>query len=65
MEEGAPQNGCFFIRFVTFNSTLVYSVVWNQSQNGFNITRIHADTEFKTLQEYMYDLGISLNCVSK
>ena len=23
--------GVFFIRFVTFTSTLVYSVVWNQS----------------------------------
>ena len=25
------KNGCFFIRFVTFTSTLVHSVVWNQS----------------------------------
>ena len=31
MEERAPQNGCFFIVFVFFTNTLVYSVVWNQS----------------------------------
>ena len=34
MEERAPQNECFFIRFVTFTSTLVYSVVWNQSADS-------------------------------
>ena len=34
MEKHAPQNGGFFIRFVVFTSTLVCSVVWNQS--GFN-----------------------------
>ena len=31
MEERAPQNGCFFIHFVMFPSTLVYSAIWNQS----------------------------------
>ena len=35
MEECAPQNGCFFIRFVNFISTLVYSVVWNQVLDGW------------------------------
>ena len=29
MEECAPQNGWFFIYFVTFNSALVYSVIYN------------------------------------
>ena len=27
----APQNGWFFIHFVTFNTNLVYSVVWKHS----------------------------------
>ena len=31
MEKFAQKNGCFFICFVTFTSTLVYSVIWNQS----------------------------------
>ena len=31
MDKLAPQNGCFFVRFVTFTSTLLYRVVWNQS----------------------------------
>ena len=31
MEERAPQNGWFFIRFVVFTSNLVYSVVYNHS----------------------------------
>ena len=31
MEKCAPQNEWFFIRFVSFTSTLVYGVVWNQS----------------------------------
>ena len=28
MEERAPQMGVFFIRYVTFTSTLVYSVIY-------------------------------------
>ena len=28
MEKCAPQNGCFFVRFVTFTGTFIYSVVW-------------------------------------
>ena len=31
MKECELQIGFFFIRFMTFTSTLVYSVVWNQS----------------------------------
>ena len=33
MDKGAPPNGYFFIRFVTFTSKFVYSVVWNQALN--------------------------------
>ena len=38
--------GAFFIRFVTFTSSLVYSVVWNQSelQGLFNID-VHVSQE--------------------
>ena len=31
MEKHAPKNGRFFICFVMFTSTFVYSVIWNQS----------------------------------
>ena len=31
MEERALKNGCFFVNFVMFNSTLVFSVIWNLS----------------------------------
>ena len=34
-------------------------------QLGFNITRIHDNSEFEPLCAEMADLGISLNCVSK
>ena len=33
-EKRAPQNGCFFFRFVKFTSTHLYSVIWNQSSTG-------------------------------
>ena len=34
-------------------------------QRGFNITHIHADSEFVSLGEEMDNLGIPLNCGSK
>ena len=34
-------------------------------EHGFNITGIHADSEFEPLLPELDDLGISLNCVSK
>ena len=34
-------------------------------QRGFNITPIHADSEFEPLQAEMADIGISLNLTSK
>ena len=33
-------------------------------QRGFNITLIHADSEFEQLREEMADIGISLNFAS-
>ena len=42
MEERAPQNSCSSVYFVTFTSTLVYSVVWNQSLVLFKISLIFA-----------------------
>ena len=37
MEKRAQQNGWLFIYFVNFNSTLVYSVVWNHSAVYFQL----------------------------
>ena len=35
MEKLAPQNGWFFIRFLAFTRTLVYSIVWDQSLHNY------------------------------
>ena len=34
-------------------------------QNGFNITRMHTNCEFKPLRKEMTAMGINLNCASK
>ena len=36
-----PQNGCFFIRVVTFTDTIVYSVIRNQSPIGVNYAKLY------------------------
>ena len=55
MEERAQQNGFFFIPFVMFNSTLVYSVVWNQPIVCYKkyVSQLRTDTVF------CHALGIS------
>ena len=39
MDKRAPQNGWFFIYFATFTSTLVYSIIWNQSVSTLVVTK--------------------------